>query len=118
MSRRSAIVAIGAAAALLGGGMIAGRADRANDADYAAYCTDEQQRRVDDSECRNGRPGANWYYLNSGSRGFIPPIGQQASGGSHLAPPASANVVRGASPSGDTVSRGGFGSHQSSSVGG
>jgi len=99
---------------LLGSGLLAGCGSQS----YDQVCVDQHNNRLSDAQCNTAQGGGHWYYIPRGKGNTPPAVGQQAVGGSPLAP-TSGKAYSGSPSSGGegTVSRGGFGG-KSGTVGG
>ncbi|MET4093838.1 Tat pathway signal protein [Arthrobacter sp. UYCu712] len=114
--RRTVVVGLGVTA-LLAGTITAMVASNEDEADYAQVCfNDDTGERVDDTQCDNssteGRSSGiyAWYFYSRGAS--VPGVGQNRSGypSYSRSVPTGAKASTGYSPTGGTVSRGGFGS--------
>ena len=123
--RRTVVVGLGVTA-LLAGTITAMVASNEAEADYAQVCfNDDTGERVDDAQCNNSSTDGRgsgiyaWYFYSRGAS--VPGVGQNRSGYPSYSRtvPTGAKASTGYSPTGGTVSRGGFGgSSKGGSTGG
>lgn len=107
---RKAKVAAVAGTGFLAASLLTG-CSTSDEAEYAAVCQDaKSQQRVSDDKCSDGSTGGSsafiWYYMGMNSR--VPAIGSPLSGGQHSISD-NANFKKGVNPSGEHVTRQGFG---------
>ena len=114
--RRTVVVGLGVTA-LLAGTITAMVASNEDEADYAQVCfNDDTGERVEDAQCNNSSTDGRssgiyaWYFYSRGAS--VPGVGQNRSGYPSYSRtvPTGAKASTGYSPTGGTVSRGGFGS--------
>lgn len=87
--------------------------------DYNGVCIDKvTQKRIDDTQCKNGSGGHGWVYYRSGVS--VPAVGSDARSGLGAVPKGASAVRGGVSAKGGVVARGGFGggAHGGGEVGG
>ena len=123
--RRTVVVGLGVTA-LLAGTITAMVASNEDEADYAQVCfNDDTGERVEDTQCNNSSTDGRssgiyaWYFYSRGAS--VPGVGQNRSGYPSYSRtvPTGAKASTGYSPTGGTVSRGGFGgSSKGGSTGG
>ncbi len=123
--RRTVVVGLGVTA-LLAGTITAMVASNEDEADYAQVCfNDDTGERVEDTQCNNSSTDGRssgiyaWYFYSRGAG--VPGVGQNRSGYPSYSRtvPSGAKASTGYSPTGGTVSRGGFGgSSKGGSTGG
>ncbi|WP_018773601.1 hypothetical protein [Arthrobacter sp. 131MFCol6.1] len=115
LQRRTVVVGLGVTA-LLAGTITAMVASNEDEADYAQVCfNDDTGERVDDAQCNNSSTDGRssgiyaWYFYSRGAS--VPGLGQNRSGYPSYSRtvPTGAKASTGYSPTGGTVSRGGFG---------
>ncbi|MET3920337.1 Tat pathway signal protein [Arthrobacter sp. UYEF20] len=114
--RRTVVVGLGVTA-LLASTITAMVASNEDEADYAQVCfNDDTGERVEDTQCGNSSTDGRssgiyaWYFYSRGAS--VPGLGQNRSGYPSYSRtvPTGAKASTGYSPTGGTVSRGGFGS--------
>lgn len=107
---RKSKVAIVAGTGFLAASLLTG-CSTSDEAEYAAVCKDaKSDQRVSDDKCSDGSSGGSsaflWYFMGMNSR--VPSVGSPLSGGTTSIPDTS-NYKTGVSPSGETVTKSGFG---------